>query len=332
MVLFMLIATFSGCNFADNNDASKNDVVSSEQTGDVTADADADSESESIVDPTIDSEETSVIIEYFTPTKYGTGLEFKLPALEGCSDDSVLIQELTYGCNRLLYGIGSLAGRYEVKDYFMAPEFITYTKDYGHDEEGNLMTVYLELRYEIRTADEKTVTVTVESELGCDANGVFGGQPLGTWFLVEIPDSPYYYTAYDSIEFYEILIGNEVAEGHYNIDTGDWTAIKTNNPDENNTSPSLDALSDSALEYEALTYLVQIASEIKYEYRDNGYKKCQASPHAAFTSVINRTNDMVLIQGRIDVWLDGGGDPDGNITVTLMMDPYDGDLIDYYFK
>ena len=327
LMIFVLVAIFSGCQSVDNSNANDNEVMMSEQPNDVVVDTDADVTSSASIETQTTPEAEPA--QYYTPTKYGTGVEFTLPVIEGFSDDTAFIQEMTYTCNRLLYGIGTYAGCYDGKDYFMAPQLITWTKDFWCDEEGDLMGVYLDLCYGVLTADSRTVTITVATEFGCDADGSFWGMPLGLMYRVEISDAPCYYTSYDGIEFYEILIGNEGAEGYYDIDTGEWTAIGATNGYENDASPSEDTLSDSTLEYEALTYLHQIAGEIKSEYRNSGYKMCTASPHASYVSIVNRTNDTVTIQGRIDIWLDGGGDPDGNVTVTLVMNRYSGALISY---
>ena len=347
-ILFMMFAfaiILSGYHFIDNKDDG-NEVLISVQNDDGNTDVEldlnmepADStsaeqqttlEADPILQPvTAPKKETSTTIQYYTPTIDGTGLEFDFPSLENCLDDSQLHSQINYGFNRLLYGIGVYAGCYEVNDNFMAPEFMDCTSDIFY--EGYIRLTF---SFVVRTVDEKTLNLTADAEFECDLSGCYGGQPIANNFMVEILNYPYCYDTFDIKDFYERVPGSMDAERRFNIDSGTVVEIlkvgeASSSPSDKitTTTPSVNALSDSALEYEALSYINQIATELKNEYRNNGYRMFMASPHAAFISITERSDDTVTIQGTINYWFEVGGDPDGELIVTLLMDQYSGDVI-----
>lgn len=94
------------------------------------------------------------------------------------------------------------------------------------------------------------------------------------------------------------------------------------------SQPAAATLSDGTLEYQALVYLHQIAAEFESAQQNDGYITFSASP-TLFTSIVDRTEDTISIQGEINYWYNGG-DPDGTIIVTVLVDRYSGNFITYY--
>ncbi len=93
---------------------------------------------------------------------------------------------------------------------------------------------------------------------------------------------------------------------------------------------STNALSDSALEYNAGIYLSAIASNLESEQKSSGNTIFMAAPNV-FITVVNRSEEAALLRGEINYWF-RGGDPDGTISVELLLDPYSGELISYIFN
>lgn len=330
-VILMFAVLLSGCQSADNVTTNSNEAIVSEQTDNVVANEDkVVSTSTEAQEPVSTSEETFPVIKYYTPTKYGTGLEFNYTPLHNCLDDSDLHLKINYGFNRLLYGIGVYAGCYEVENNFMAPEFVNYTSDKLSED-----LIRLTFYFNVYTADKEDLSLSVEADLECDSAGCYGGEPLSTNFVVEISNHPYSYDTFDMIDFYERVPGSIDVERRFNIDDG--TVVEILDPDDivsapdNDTTtaiPSSNVMSDSALEYQANICLHQIAREIESEYRNNGYNTFTASPHIAYTSITDQTDSTVTVQGRIDYWF-AGGNPDGNLTAYLVLDRLNGSLINY---
>lgn len=342
IAVILIFLVFSACSLNDGSDLSS-DVsnLNSETSSDMASVSHALSEISNAAESRIKRPPTappepvsSAQIQRFTPTLDGTGLKFESLNLEDCSDDTILIQEMTRICNRLLYGIGVYAGCYDITDYFMLPQLVSYEISYesfvGSD------CAKLTLDYEVPTVDEKGMTLTVSAMLRCDSTKICWDQIEYLYFLVELPDSPYRYS-YDTVAgplFTAISVETGTAEGWYELETGIWTPSDTGDTTGNDASviPPATTLDDSALTYKAYEYLCQIALEIKKEENKAGYKTFTASPDSGallYLPITNRTESTVTVQGKIYYWYDRGGYYDGVITVSLVIDAYNGDLIIY---
>lgn len=93
---------------------------------------------------------------------------------------------------------------------------------------------------------------------------------------------------------------------------------------------STNTLSDSLLEYNACFYLSAMATNLENEQKIAGNTTFMAAPYVIIT-VVNRTEEVALLRGKINYWF-GGGEPDGTIIVELLLDPYSGELIRYIFN
>lgn len=305
-------------------------------------------------EPNIENAETVELI-YFPIALDDTGI--KLPSIDlspfgvtNKADQDDILNSMSYRANYILYGIGLLSGWFDPNEYLVAVseaniiECIETPIEYsGYNGGDTLITetyrdTRLEIGYELTSIESDTSDWSLNISLTLyDKENPY---LLDSWYEISTSVS----TIYDiggkystGLCPFEIDVESEIfGSDFYDASLEGWFSdIYSNYEDDIDNQDSMtsttSALSDSALEYEALPKLHQIASDIKYEYRNNGYKLCTASPYASL-SVINRTNDMVLVQGKINIWLDGGGDPDGYLTVTLIMNPYSGDVIDWYFK
>ena len=100
---------------------------------------------------------TTPAITLYTPTKFGTGIDFSLPSNH---EFSFLNQDINYMANLLLYGIGIQPDTYDPTNYFYAPDFIGHEVDTAPPEAD--AEWYRDLfKYRLTSVDGHTYNLTV---------------------------------------------------------------------------------------------------------------------------------------------------------------------------
>ena len=244
----------------------------------------------------------------YTPTKYGTGIDFPLPDNNHLSS---LSQEINYMANLLLYGIGIQPNTYNPTDYFYAPIFINYEVDQSPpDADAEWYTELL--KYELTSVDGHTYNLTVlysMRQLTCKLTS---------------SSLRYHYTIFDAGEIYVHESYPYQSVGIIKIPTKEF--IPTQTPPTETTIPQREKINDSLLIYEANQYFYKLTSQWEDKLRDGGLRNASASVYAIDTKIIARTDDIVTIECTINCWLKGGN-PTATFTASAMFDVYTGKVL-----
>ena len=322
----------AGCQLTENNKTSDKLFDNSETAIDENADVETEYEETNI------KETDTIELNFFPIALDGAGIE--LPKVDLVQfgvkneiDQNEIYEDINYRVNYIFYGIGLFSGWFNPAEYLIsASEAMVGEYVETPVADSAYKIVKIPINYELTSAESDVPDWFLEIDLILqDKESPY---ILDSWYEIEILVS----TIYDiggkystSSCPFEIFVESEIfGNDCYDASLKCWRGDDNNYygedfNDNSNISDNMDVMNDETLQYNALIYLNQIANELEDKKHKEGDKSFRASAYA-ITTIKNRTDDTITIQGDINYWR-SGGDPDGTIVVKILMDRYTGNVI-----